>query len=121
MSSANDTTKRLSHRTKDQLIGDLVQVREELDVLRQLSDGLRQSATRYHELFEQSPIGIREEDFSDARAKIEDWRSDGVRDFRRITMRDAVYATGWDGTVVVEATAGGTYQVTTASTTSPSC
>ncbi len=37
--------------------------------------------------------------------------ADGVRDFRRVTMRDAVFATGWDGTVTVRATAGGQYRV----------
>ena len=82
MSNTNDTTNQLSRRTKDQLIVDLVEVRAELDMLRRVSDDLRQSAARYHELFEQSPIGIWEEDFSGARVKIEDWRRDGVRDFR---------------------------------------
>ena len=82
MSDTNDTTNQLSRRTKDQLIVDLVEVRAELDMLRRVSDDLRQSAARYPELFEQSPIGIWEEDFSGARVKIEDWRRDGVRDFR---------------------------------------
>ncbi len=36
----------------------------------------------------------------------------GVQDFRSVTMRDAVYATGWDGTVRVRATAGGRFRVT---------
>ena len=37
--------------------------------------------------------------------------ADGQRDFRTVTMRDAVYATGWDGTIRIEATAGGRYVV----------
>jgi competence protein ComEC len=37
--------------------------------------------------------------------------ADGVENFHLLTMRDAVYATGWDGTVTVRATAGGRYQV----------
>ena len=67
-------------------------------MLRRVSDGLRQSAARYHELFEQSPIGIGEEDVSAARAKIEGWRGDGVRDFRMFfgdhpeVLREAVAA-----------------------------
>jgi hypothetical protein len=34
-----------------------------------------------------------------------------IEDFRTITMRDAIYATGWDGTVTVQATASGSYVV----------
>lgn len=37
--------------------------------------------------------------------------ADGVEDFHRITMRDAIYATGWDGTITVQATRGGRYTV----------
>jgi hypothetical protein len=43
----------------------------------------------------------------------------GVRDFRQIRMRDAVYATGWDGTVVVRATSAGQYRVTVAQQAEP--
>ncbi len=37
--------------------------------------------------------------------------AEGTRDFRRIEMRDAIYATGWDGTVRIRATASGRYRV----------
>lgn len=36
-----------------------------------------------------------------------------VEQFSGTMMRDALYATGWDGTIVVRATATGTYRVTT--------
>lgn len=45
----------------------------------------------------------------------------GQRDFLRTTMRDAIYATGWDGSVIVTATAGGTYRVSTAGRPVPTC
>jgi len=38
--------------------------------------------------------------------------ADGVRDFDREYMRDAIFATGWDGTVKVRATSAGRYRVT---------
>ena len=44
-----------------------------------------------------------------------------VKDFSRIRMRDAIYATGWDGTVVVRATSAGQYRVTVADQAEPSC
>ena len=47
--------------------------------------------------------------------------ADGVRDFRRIRMRDAIYATGWDGTIVIRATSAGDYQVTPGDASEPSC
>jgi len=37
----------------------------------------------------------------------------GTRTFTPTMLRDALYGTGWDGTVVVRATATGTYRVTT--------
>lgn len=43
------------------------------------------------------------------------------RRFTRTTMRDAIYATGWDGTIVVTATAAGTYTVTTTGRPVPTC
>jgi competence protein ComEC len=43
----------------------------------------------------------------------------GVRDFQRISMRDAIYATGWDGTIVVRASRGGRYRVSTEAPTAP--
>ncbi|RMH12409.1 MAG: MBL fold metallo-hydrolase [Gemmatimonadetes bacterium] len=39
--------------------------------------------------------------------------ADGVRNFRPLRMRDAIYATAWDGTVHVRATPEGRYRVTT--------
>ena len=36
----------------------------------------------------------------------------GVSNFTRRTVRDAIYATGWDGTVKIRATSGGKYRVT---------
>jgi hypothetical protein len=39
--------------------------------------------------------------------------ADGQRSFSNYTMRDAVYATGWDGDVVVTANAAGDLQVST--------
>lgn len=78
MYDANDTTLPFSHGTNDRLSGDLV----EHDLPRRASDGPRESAAPDHGLFERSLVGIWEEDFSAARAKIENWRRDGVRDFR---------------------------------------
>jgi beta-lactamase superfamily II metal-dependent hydrolase len=37
--------------------------------------------------------------------------ADGVEDFHQVTMRDAIYATGWDGSITIEATSGGRYTV----------
>jgi hypothetical protein len=37
--------------------------------------------------------------------------ADGVGDFHQVTMRDAIYATGWDGSITIEATSGGRYTV----------
>lgn len=45
----------------------------------------------------------------------------GQRRYFRTTMRDAIYGTGWDGTIVVTATAAGTYDVTTTGRPVPSC
>ena len=46
-------------------------------------DTLRQSEEHYRELFEQSPIGIVEEDYSAVKRIIDRLRRKGVRDFRR--------------------------------------
>ena len=46
-------------------------------------EGLRESEARYRELFEQSPIGIWEEDYSAVKPMIDRLREEGVRDFRR--------------------------------------
>ena len=39
------------------------------------------------------------------------WVADGQEDFHQITMKKAIYATGWDGNIVVEATKAGAYAV----------
>ncbi len=39
--------------------------------------------------------------------------ANGVKDFSATTMRDAIYATGWDGTIVIRANAVGSYVVDT--------
>ncbi len=49
---------------------------------RRYSKELRQSEARYHILFENSPISLWEEDFSEVKASIEQLRSSGVTDFR---------------------------------------
>ena len=49
----------------------------------QADDALRESEARYRELFEQSPIGIWEEDYSGAKRIVDRLRKKGVRDFRR--------------------------------------
>ncbi|MCH9053807.1 MAG: PAS domain-containing protein [Proteobacteria bacterium] len=46
-------------------------------------DALRESEARYRELFELSPIGVWEEDYSGAKRIIDRLRRKGVRDFRR--------------------------------------
>ncbi len=50
---------------------------------RREQEGLRESEQRYRELFEQSPIGIWEEDYSAVKPMIDRLRRKGVRDFRR--------------------------------------
>ncbi len=49
---------------------------------RRYSRELRQSEARYHILFENSPLSLWEEDFSEVKAFIEQLRSSGVKDFR---------------------------------------
>ena len=49
----------------------------------QADDALRESEARYRELFEQSPIGVLEEDYSAVKRMIDRLREEGVRDFRR--------------------------------------
>ena len=46
-------------------------------------DAMRESEARYRELFELSPIGIWEEDYSGAKRIVDRLRGRGVRDFRR--------------------------------------
>ena len=49
---------------------------------RRYSRELRRSEARYHTFFENSPISLWEEDFSEVKAFIEQLRSSGVKDFR---------------------------------------
>ena len=44
-----------------------------------------------------------------------------VKEFTTTTMRDAIFGTGWDGTIVVRATADGTYIVNTEGGPVPAC
>jgi competence protein ComEC len=44
-----------------------------------------------------------------------------VNNFYATTMRDAIYATGWDGTIVIRAGADGSYVVTTEAPPVPAC
>lgn len=43
----------------------------------------------------------------------------GARQFHSFTMRKAIYATGWDGTVTVRATKGGLYRVNVENSSAP--
>ena len=45
--------------------------------------------------------------------------ADGQHSFTATLLRDALYGTGWDGTIVVRATAEGTYRVTTERSSAP--
>jgi PAS domain S-box-containing protein len=47
-----------------------------------LGEALPQSERRYRSLFENSPVALWEEDFSDVKRHIDGLRADGVRDFR---------------------------------------
>lgn len=49
---------------------------------RRYSRELRRSEARYHTFFENSPISLWEEDFSEVKAFIEQLRSSGIKDFR---------------------------------------
>lgn len=44
---------------------------------------------------------------------------DAVKDFRQIEMNKSIYATGWDRSIDINATAGGVYHVTIESPTAP--
>jgi PAS domain S-box-containing protein/putative nucleotidyltransferase with HDIG domain len=49
---------------------------------KKVEEALRESETRYRSLFEDSPISIWEEDFSEIKAHIDELRSKGVTDFK---------------------------------------
>ncbi len=51
---------------------------------KQEQEALRRSEARYRGLFENSPIAIFEQDFSAVKQQIEQWRSEGVTDFRTL-------------------------------------
>ena len=50
---------------------------------------LRQSEARYRSFFENSPISLWEEDFSEVKAYIERLRKSGVQDFKRYFLNHA--------------------------------
>ena len=74
---------------------DLRQARDELELrveertseLHQTYEALRESEHRYREIFEESPVGIWEEDWSEAKRFIDKLAKRGVKDFRRYFAR----------------------------------
>ncbi len=65
------------------LIGFFLLLVRSLFRLRRYDTDLRQSESRYRSFFENSPISLWEEDFSEVKAYIERLRKSGVKDFRR--------------------------------------
>ncbi len=62
---------------------------------------LRQSEARFHSFFENSPISLWEEDFSDVKAYIERLRKSGVQDFRRYFLNHSGEVTACAGMVKI--------------------
>ena len=62
-------------------------VEERTSELNQALEALRESEHRYREIFEESPVGIWEEDWSDAKRFVDKLAKRGVKDFRRYFAR----------------------------------
>ncbi|MCX6273012.1 MAG: PAS domain S-box protein [Bacteroidetes bacterium] len=59
-----------------------LKLEEELADRRQAEEALAESTTRYHTLFENSPVSLWEEDFSIVKHHIDDLKTSGITDFR---------------------------------------
>lgn len=57
------------------------QAQQEIAERRQAEEALTESAARYHTIFEESPISLWEEDFSQVKAYLDELRAGGVDDF----------------------------------------
>jgi PAS domain S-box-containing protein len=68
------------------MVTGVVGVGRDITGLMRAEEALRQSETRYRELFEGSPLAQWEEDWSEARAYFDDLRQQGVTDFRAYFM-----------------------------------
>ncbi|MDP1994179.1 MAG: transporter substrate-binding domain-containing protein, partial [Ignavibacteria bacterium] len=66
---------------KEEIIG-VVVFAQEMTERKRAEEELRKSETRYYNLFEDSPISLWEEDFSNVKRFIDDLRDTGVSDFR---------------------------------------
>ncbi len=76
-------------KTQERLISELAELRQRIAELeaseaerKQAEEALRESEERYRRLFEDSPISLWEEDFSEVKTYIDNLRASGVADFR---------------------------------------